>query len=208
MPKLILFVDCSNFYHTLKGLKINPSTIDCNNFFEQITRQKNPVVRFYDAPKKAEDGMRQYANQQYFHAALRKNPNLTLHFGRLQRNKMLSAENTATVSKSLGFCDKCRSKISSLLSALGVLKRHKEKGVDVRIAVDLIALAESGEYDVAILLSGDSDLAPAAEHAVKRKGKKVINAYFDASGGKELRDACSSCFLIKPERLKQCLKSG
>lgn len=39
--------------------------------------------------------------------------------------------------------------------------RWYEKGVDVKIATDMVAMAYSGGYDVAILVSGDSDLAPA-----------------------------------------------
>ena len=70
--KLILFVDGSNFYHSLKALGLVPSAIDCNKFFGKITNRDNPTVRFYDAPKIKDDSPRQYANQQHFHAELKK----------------------------------------------------------------------------------------------------------------------------------------
>ncbi len=38
-----------------------------------------------------------------------------------------------------------------------------EKGIDVAIAVDMIRLATTGAYDVAILVSSDTDLLPAVE---------------------------------------------
>lgn len=38
-----------------------------------------------------------------------------------------------------------------------------EKGIDVAIAVDLVRLAMEREYDVAILMSADTDLLPAIE---------------------------------------------
>jgi len=39
----------------------------------------------------------------------------------------------------------------------------EEKGIDVRIALDVIRMAHHGEYDVAIILSQDQDLAEAAK---------------------------------------------
>lgn len=51
-------------------------------------------------------------------------------------------------------------------------KTFTEKGVDVRIAIDLIEGAYEDRYDTAILISSDGDIAPAVEMA-RRKGKKV-----------------------------------
>ncbi len=50
-----------------------------------------------------------------------------------------------------------------------------EKGVDVKIATDLISMAYAGTYDVAILVSGDSDLVPAVRE-VRFLGRVVENA--------------------------------
>jgi uncharacterized LabA/DUF88 family protein len=41
--------------------------------------------------------------------------------------------------------------------------RPQEKGIDVRLAIDFVAMALRGEYDVGVLLSSDTDLAPALE---------------------------------------------
>ena len=49
------------------------------------------------------------------------------------------------------------------LSAVG-----QEKGVDVRLAVELVQATYEHLYDVAIIVSQDADLAPAV--AVQRKG--------------------------------------
>ncbi len=51
-------------------------------------------------------------------------------------------------------------------------KIFTEKGVDVRIGIDLVEGAYENRYDRAILISSDGDLAPAVE-MVTRKGKKV-----------------------------------
>jgi len=53
--------------------------------------------------------------------------------------------------------------------------RWYEKRVDVKIATDMVAMAYAGEYDVAVLVSGDGDLAPAV-HEVRRLGRPVENA--------------------------------
>lgn len=39
----------------------------------------------------------------------------------------------------------------------------QEKGVDVQLAVDFVAMAVRGEYDVGVLMSEDTDLKPALE---------------------------------------------
>lgn len=54
-------------------------------------------------------------------------------------------------------------------------ERWYEKGVDVKIATDIVGMAYAAEYDVAILVSGDGDLAPAVTE-VRRLGRVVENA--------------------------------
>jgi uncharacterized LabA/DUF88 family protein len=53
--------------------------------------------------------------------------------------------------------------------------RWYEKGVDVKIATDMVAMACGGEYDTAILVSADGDLAPAVVE-VRKTGRVVENA--------------------------------
>ncbi|MGH7411168.1 MAG: NYN domain-containing protein [Candidatus Methylomirabilis sp.] len=47
--------------------------------------------------------------------------------------------------------------------ALATIMAGEEKGVDVRIALDVVRLAHSGEYDVAVLFSQDQDLSELAK---------------------------------------------
>jgi uncharacterized LabA/DUF88 family protein len=65
--------------------------------------------------------------------------------------------------------------------------RGHQKGVDVRIAIDMLFYGSTDKYDTAILVSGDSDLVPAVE-AVKSYGKHVELAFF-----KYCRDLQNSC---------------
>ena len=48
----------------------------------------------------------------------------------------------------------------------------REKGIDVLIALDIAEGAYTDAYDVVVLMSADSDLAPALERAVQH-GKRV-----------------------------------
>lgn len=68
----------------------------------------------------------------------------------------------------------------SIPTVLGTIIKHPdksfhEKGVDVRIAVEMIRLARLDEYDQAILISSDTDLVPAVEevHSFKKKVKYI-----------------------------------
>ena len=51
--------------------------------------------------------------------------------------------------------------------------RSREKGIDVKIAVDLMIGAMDGKYDTAILVSSDTDLVPAMDLVRLRFRKKI-----------------------------------
>jgi uncharacterized LabA/DUF88 family protein len=62
-----------------------------------------------------------------------------------------------------------------------------EKGIDVMLSTDLLYFAWNNSYDVAILVSGDSDFGYALQ-AVKNMGKHVEVAYFENAVSKDLLD--------------------
>jgi uncharacterized LabA/DUF88 family protein len=68
-------------------------------------------------------------------------------------------------------------KTRPLLSRAGA---YIQKGVDTLIATDMVSMAFLNHYDIAFLVSGDGDLAPAVE-AVKAAGKQIIVAVFPRS---------------------------
>lgn len=57
----------------------------------------------------------------------------------------------------------------------------REKEVDTSLVADMVKLGAIGAYDVAVLLSGDSDYVPAIE-AVQSLGKNVYVATWNGSG--------------------------
>lgn len=77
-------------------------------------------------------------------------------------------------------------------------KSFHEKGVDVRIAVEMIRLAREDKYDIAYLLSSDTDLVPAVEE-VKFFNKQVC--YVGVSRGQSfgLTKVSNDTILLREE---------
>ena len=70
-----------------------------------------------------------------------------------------------------------------------------EKGIDIMLATDLLYFAWNNFYNVAILVSGDSDFAYALQ-AVKNMGKHVEVAYFENVASKDLLDVADNRHLL------------
>ena len=60
-----------------------------------------------------------------------------------------------------------------------------EKGIDVMIATDLLYFAANNMYDIAVLVSGDSDFSYTLQ-VVKNMGKHIEVAYFENAVSKDL----------------------
>lgn len=82
----------------------------------------------------------------------------------------------------------------------------KEKGVDVRIAVDLVSLSCDKTIDTAILCSSDSDLQPAIAEARKR-GIKVIYLGFETQPNKGLTYTTNKTVLFRSHEILTACKS-
>ncbi len=78
----------------------------------------------------------------------------------------------------------------------------KEKGVDVRIAVDLVSLSCDKSIDIAILCSSDSDLQPAVAEARKR-GVEIIYLGFENSPNKGLTYTTNRTVLFRNNEIAQ-----
>ena len=76
-----------------------------------------------------------------------------------------------------------------------------EKGIDVMLVTDLLQFAWNDLYDVAVLVSGDSDFAYALQ-AVKNMGKYVEVAYFETNVSRDLLDVADNKHLMDRNFLK------
>lgn len=76
--------------------------------------------------------------------------------------------------------------------------RPRQKGVDVSLATGMLMHAFRGNYDTAILVSGDADFADAVQ-AVKDMGRNVEIALFDVGSSRVLRDVADVVIPLNPE---------
>ena len=82
----------------------------------------------------------------------------------------------------------------------------KEKGVDVKIAVDMVTCACDKTFDQIILGSSDSDLQPAI-HKAREKGLKVIYVGFESSPNIGLTKTTDSFILVKNSQILECAET-
>jgi uncharacterized LabA/DUF88 family protein len=85
----------------------------------------------------------------------------------------------------------------------------QQKGVDTRLVLDLVRLAQRGAYDVAVLVAGDRDLAEAVR-AVQDEGRIVVLAHPGSEKGSgvatELRHLADEIISISDADLRKMLK--
>jgi uncharacterized LabA/DUF88 family protein len=80
----------------------------------------------------------------------------------------------------------------------------KEKGVDVKIATDMIMLACDKELKTAIIGSSDSDLQPAIE-ALRNKGVERVYLGFEDAPNKGLTYTTNRTILIRNSEVVEFL---
>ena len=97
-----------------------------------------------------------------------------------------------------------------ILYQLGYLLKHngiyQEKGVDVQIAVDMLVASYENICDRIILISSDTDLAPAIKKA-REKGKIVEYVGFSHKPSVAMVSFCSESRLLKKEDLLPFIKA-
>lgn len=160
--KVCVFIDGSNFYHACRQ-NLGRTDVNIGAFAELLVGPTRQLVRTYyytcRLPPDAEEPQRK--SQESFLSALQRTPYLEVRFGRLVRREV--------------HCNACGDRH----------QRYQEKGVDMRIGVDMLALASKNLYDVAVLVTGDGDLVEAVR-AVKDLGKHVELATFPIGRSDEL----------------------
>ncbi len=78
-----------------------------------------------------------------------------------------------------------------------------EKGVDIKLATDMVLHGILRHYDAAILVSGDTDFCDALQ-MVKDFGRHVEVALFNPSASRELQRVADRTILVDQEFLSDC----
>lgn len=150
MAKAIVFIDGNNFYFRLKDLsaqidgKYSLLEFDFFQFAKWLVGNSKLVqIRYYIGALKRQKG-NEKSEKMY-----------------ADQQKLMAKLQQQNISVILG----------QLIQHPD--KTFHEKGVDVRLAVEMIRLARENSYDIAYLISSDTDLVAAVEE-VHSFNKKVV----------------------------------
>lgn len=177
--KAIVFIDGSNLYFKLKEFREKPNkNLNLLDFqfrkFSEWLVENNELVEI-----------------RYYIGAVKR-----------QINNSKSEKMYANQQKLLRRLQK-----QKVVVTMGQLIRHPdktyhEKGVDVRLAVEMIRFARQNKYDIAYLVSSDTDLVAAVEE-VKAFGKTVQYVGFAKGQSFGLTVVADDVHLLRPEDIEQ-----
>jgi uncharacterized LabA/DUF88 family protein len=153
--KIFIFIDGSNFYHSLEK-SFGTAKIDLQKFSELFSKYGTvKKVTYYTATLNISEDPKKYSKQQRFLSKIRQINKVEVFLGRLEKRNNIKVE----------------------------------KGVDVKIAVDIVTNAFHNNYDIAILVSNDADFVPAIKEA-QNFGKQVWNINFPKTQSFHLNKTC------------------
>ncbi|MHC1699579.1 MAG: NYN domain-containing protein [Humidesulfovibrio sp.] len=182
--RVMIFVDFWNFQLACKGLesdyradwyamprvivnKVGVLLAPPNGVFYQACN----VYGSYDASSDKDKAM-----LKWVHTVIGTFPGYQVEFNERQKKKRGPV------------CPGCHEEVRTCPACRSTMLGTGEKGVDTRIATDLIRYAWEAAYDVAVLLSSDRDFVPVVEF-LKLKGKTVIHGAFPPLGA-ALSEVC------------------
>jgi uncharacterized LabA/DUF88 family protein len=198
-PTAILFIDGSNFYHSLREQGCLPfGAGEFKKLFERLSAPYDlKKIYFYDAVKNVQKDPDGYSKQQGFHSRLLKShANIVIRTRKLRYLVNITDRQIENAGKEAGIIDSCKYKLKKFLLNLNVLKLTKEKGIDVQLVVDAIEEARKGAAGTMIILSGDADFVPAVR-LIKSYNVKTVNLHPYSGSSTELRNACDRHILIE-----------
>jgi uncharacterized LabA/DUF88 family protein len=194
MTQITLFIDGENFLHKIEEVlssdkfdsprRVKATTIDIRKLISGALATVDVTdIRFYAAKLRYNKETPDKSNELI--SSQRKLRNLLVNQG----VEFILAGNVRAQTVGIG-------KESRVL--------FREKGVDVRLAVDMVALACDKKIKTAILCSSDSDLQPAVAE-LKQRGVEVIYLGFEAKPNKGLAFTCDRTILFRNAEVIEAL---
>jgi len=128
--RVAIFIDGSNFYHSLKNLRVKE--IDFQKLIRLLIKERLLInVFYYNAPLDISIDEKKYWEMQRFFEMLRKLPGFNVILCKRKKYKKKDG--------SYGF---------------------EMKGDDVYLTIDTLSGAYENLYDIAVIISGDEDFVP------------------------------------------------
>lgn len=190
MPKTILFIDGENFIYKIEQSlreqrigkhKIDLASINLNELFKESLKGFNISRKIF------------YNARLHFHKDTPRKSGELIKLQRKLRNTLINQGYEFIIAGNVR-AQKIDGKVV-----------FREKGVDVKIAVDLVSLACDRELDTAILCSSDSDLQPAIAEIRKRK-VKIVYLGFETSPNKGLTYTADKTVLLRNQGILNAYK--
>ena len=191
-----VFVDFWNFQLTINNLhqgfrvdwqKLGPAiareSLEIVDATASLSYQGMNVYGSYDASSQNDEKLRRWASN-----TLNRFPGVQVTM--LPRQRKRRGPVCPSCHEEVAICPNCDSDI----------RGTEEKGVDTRIATDMVSLAWVDNYDVAVLLSSDHDFVPVVEF-LNTRGIKTIHGAFRHQGA-QLSQACWGSVQI-PQLMEQ-----
>lgn len=193
MAKSVLFIDGENFLHKVKEVlkeevidkeTIDIALIDLDKLFEEPLKGFAISRRIF------------YASRLHFHPETKKKSLELITFQRKLRNSLVNQGYEFVIAGNVR------------AQKVGDKLIFREKGVDVKISVDLVAFACNKKLETAILCSSDSDLQPAVAE-LKQRGVEIVYVGFETNPNKGLSYTTNRTILLRnPEVVEACSKGG
>ena len=191
MVKSFLFIDGENFLHKIEEV-LNTEGLDRSKF-------DLSGINLNQLLKKPLEGIT-VLTKIFYVAKIRLHPDTIKKSKELVANQRKLRNNLVNQG--------CEFTIAGNVRAqkIGNKVVFREKGVDVRIAVDMVTLACDKKMDTAILCSSDSDLQPAVYELKKRK-VKVVYLGFEIKPNKGLAYSADRTILFRNQELLSALSA-
>lgn len=169
MERVSIFLDGANFYHlVLKKMRCAETLFNFDAFAHFLVGTRRSVSKRYYVgtirEREGDERSRTLVAAQVKHLAHLRNCGWETKTSKLR----LRTEEIPIDPRVEGYKKILKVGITSIR-----IERLREKGIDVKLATDLIMGAVDNMYDTAIVISSDSDLVPAIDWVRGRFKKKV-----------------------------------
>lgn len=191
MSKTTLFIDGENFLHKIEEVlkresvrfdKDEIANINFKKLFESLLKSIRVTGKLF------------YVARLHLHPETKKKSEELIKMQRKLRNNLVN----------LGYEFIIAGNVRS--QKVGVKTIFREKGVDVKIAVDMVSMACDKKLDTAILCSSDSDLQPAITE-LKKRNVEVIYLGFEISPNKGLTYTTDRTILLRNSEILEVFNS-
>jgi uncharacterized LabA/DUF88 family protein len=211
MPdRAVVFIDGNNWYHSIRvaGVK-DLGRLDYGKISRKLVGPRDWIAtRYYIGQVTQTGDTSLYAAQRRFLASLTATDHrISIHLGRLEERPVDDPAANELLHYLAALQVRIDIKVYQDLVAIGTRHRQGkalvEKAVDVMLAVDMVVMAERGEYDAAYLLSADGDFTPAVR-AVRARGLKAYAA--SPAAGAQLAAVVNSFIRVKKTWFDDCFR--